>query len=526
MATLREALAIAWQAHEARDFARAEQVYRQILDAAPRHAQTLALLGTTLAAQGKWSESAPALRQAVAVRPDFFEAHVNLGDALYRLERYDEAIAAYRRAIDIRPTSAAAHNNLGTALRQARQFDAAAASFLQALTHDPNLSEPHNNLGCLYTDLGQLNTALLHLERAIGLRPANFEAITNLGVLHLRMGKDVEALAAFDRALVLNPQHPEARAQRAQVWLLAGRFEDGWKEYEWRWRCKDMIPRHFAQPMWDGSPLAGHTILIHAEQGLGDILHFIRYAALAKNENGTIIVECPRPLLPLLSRCPWIDRLVERGATLPTFDVHAPLQSLPRILGTTLANVPASVPYLFADEELVAYWRQRLQALRGFNVGIAWQGNPQGDPYRHRAIPLREFCPLAHIPGVRLISLQKGAGREQLAGLADQLPVLDWSDEMDINTGPFLDTAAVMKSLDLVISSDTSVAHLAGALAVPTWLAISTHHDWRWLRGREDSPWYPTMRLFRQRAYGEWSEVFARISSELRLGIGNQAADS
>jgi hypothetical protein len=255
--------------------------------------------------------------------------------------------------------------------------------------------------------------------------------------------------------------------------------------------------------------------VLHTEQGLGDSLQFIRYAPLVKQRGGTVVVECLRPLARLLARCPGIDRLVVKGSDLPAFDVHASLMSLPALLGTTLATVPADVPYLFADPELVERWRRELAPLPGFKVGIAWQGDPTHPKAGARAIPLRHFEPLARRPGVRLFSLQKGPGTEQLRDVAGHFDVTDFGNRLDEASGPFMDTAAVMKNLDLVITSDTAIAHLAGGLGVPVWVAVPAVPEWRWLLGREDSPWYPTLRLFRQARPGDWEGVFARMATEL-----------
>ena len=283
---------------------------------------------------------------------------------------------------------------------------------------------------------------------------------------------------------------------------------------------QDMPGYAFRQPRWDGSSLAGKTILIYAEQGLGDTLNFLRYVPLVKERDGKVILECQPPLLRLLANFPGIDHLIGRGSAYPEFDCYAPLLSLPGIFQTTPTNVPAAVPYIHADGKLVEKWRQELAKPQAgpsaLKVGIAWQGNPGRPDDIHRSIPLKQFARLAEVPGVVFISLQKGAGTEQIGPLADQFPVLDLSDRLDEAAGPFMDTAAVMKNVDLVISADTAVPHLAGALGIPVWLALSLVPDWRWMLEREDSPWYPTMRLSRQRRYGEWDCVFERMASELQ----------
>jgi hypothetical protein len=313
----------------------------------------------------------------------------------------------------------------------------------------------------------------------------------------------------------LKPDYPEAHANHAHACLQAGDWRRGWVEYEWRRKTKPCSPSRFSQPLWSGESLAGKTILLHAEQGLGDTIQFVRYAPLVKRYDARVIVECQKPLLRLLAGCPGIDRLIGEGEELPAFDVQAPLMSLPAILNTTLENMPADVPYIFAAPELVARWRERLGSIEGFKIGISWQGNPRFPGDRFRSIPLRCFAALARLPGVRLISLQKGAGREQLVEVRDDFPVVDLADELDEEAGPFMDRAAVMKNLDLVVTSDTAIAHLAGALGVPAWVALKFAADWRWLLDRSDSPWYPSMRLFRQQTRGDWSQVFARMADAL-----------
>jgi hypothetical protein len=248
---------------------------------------------------------------------------------------------------------------------------------------------------------------------------------------------------------------------------------------------------------------------------LGDTLQFIRYTTLVQGQGGKVVVECPGILAPLLSRCRGIDQLVTEGTPEPPFDTHAPLLSLPHLLGTRMNTIPAGVPYLFVDEERGEHWQHQLASLSGFKVGIAWQGNPHHPFDRHRSVPLARFAPLAQVPGVRLISLQKGPGCEQLADIGGAFPVHEFNLDDNPAAGVFQDMAAVMQTLDLVVTVDTAVAHLAGGLGVPVWVALGAGTDWRWLRDREDSPWYPSMRLFRQQRRGDWSELFERMAGEL-----------
>jgi predicted O-linked N-acetylglucosamine transferase (SPINDLY family) len=534
--------------------AEGEASLRRALQIQPDFADAHYNLGIALREQDRIEEAAACYERALAIRPNHAEACHNLGAALEDLDRTAEAVAVYRHALQLRPNMAEPYNNLGAALKDLGQLDEAWNCLQEALRLRPNFAEAHMNLGTLLKQQGRMDEAIAHIEHAIRLRPNYAEAYSNLaaakavhgfldqalvashrslelnpnlaethnnlGATLMVLGKPDDALACYQRALQLKPQQAAAHYNQSQVWLLRGDLERGWQEYEWRRRLKDVPRREFAEPMWDGSPLAGKTILIYAEQGLGDTLQFIRYVPLVKGQGGTVIVECQPAILSLLARTPGIDQLVAKGQALPHFDVQAPLMSLPRIFGSTLANLPANVPYVFADPRLVETWQQEFAAIPEAKIGIGWQGNPKYRDDRYRSIPLVHFAPLAAVPGVRLFSLQKGFGAEQLAAATDQLPVLDLAQRLDEVNGAFMDTAAVMKSLDLVITSDTATAHLAGALGVPVWLALPFAPDWRWLLDREDSPYYPTMRLFRQPQFGDWPAVFQRMAHELSQVIG------
>jgi len=294
-----------------------------------------------------------------------------------------------------------------------------------------------------------------------------------------------------------------------------GDFEQGWAEYEWRFKCKESSIPAFRQPVWEGTPLDGRAILLYADHGLGDTLQFIRYAPLVRERGGRVILACQQSLARLGMSCPGIEQVIVEGTLLPEFEVYAPLMSLPRILGTTLDSVPAEVPYLTADESLVGQWSRELDPAGGFKIGIAWQGNPRYRRDRERSFRLAQLEPVARLADVRLFSLQKGVGTEQLGEVESRFAATDLGGRL----ADFMETAAVMRNLDLVITPDTSLAHLAGALGVPVWVALSFSPDWRWLADRLDSPWYPTMRLFRQRTRSDWNDVFERMASELEARI-------
>ena len=298
---------------------------------------------------------------------------------------------------------------------------------------------------------------------------------------------------------------------RALAWLQMGDFERGWREYEWRLSCRDFAIPPIAAPRWDGSPLEGQTILLYADHGLGDTIQFIRYAPLVRERGGRVIVACQKPIARVVASCPGVEQVVPEGSVLPEFAVHVPLMSLPLAFGTTLSSVPASIPYLSADAALAGLWQARLGSSRSFKIGVSWQGNPTYRRDRERSFRLAELERLARTPGVELVSFQRIHGVEQLGEIQSKFAVTSIGEELN----DFMDTAAAMQSIDLMITPDTSLGHLAGALGVPTWLALSFAADSRWLDRRSDSPWYPSMRLFRQARWGEWGPVFEQMAAEL-----------
>jgi tetratricopeptide (TPR) repeat protein len=492
----------------------AEAHYREAIRLKPDYPEAHNNWGVALQGLGRLEEAVASYHQALRLRPDYPEAHTNLGSVLTRLGRLDDALAQHHLALHLRPGYHEAHSNLGTTLVAQRKYAEAEGCYRAALRLKPDYAEGHHNLGTALAEQGKLDEAVACYREALRLRPDYPEACGNLATALLAQGQPGEAAAVYEQILQRKPNSPDVHLSRALAFLLLGEWEQGWREYEWRWGCEEFGGLPYRQPQWDGAPLDGRTILLHAEQGLGDTLLFVRYARLVKQRGGKVVLACPKALMGLLAGCPGVDELVGQGTPLPDFDCHAPLLSLPGIFGTTPASVPAEVPYLFADAGLVETWRRELAATPGFKVGIAWQGNPRFKGDRLRSIPLARFQPLARAQGVRLLSLQKAFGSEQLRDI--DFPVEDIASRLDEGSGPFLDTAAVMRNLDLVITSDTVIAHLAGALGVPVWLALAFSPHWVWLLHREDSPWYPTMRLFRQKRWGDWDEVFERMAAELK----------
>jgi tetratricopeptide (TPR) repeat protein len=473
-------------------------------------------LRNTLAAQGLLDEAVAGSDQALRVVPDHLAGHLAVGDFHLRQGRLYEASISYRQALSLQPEIARAVNNLGVALYRQGKLETAVACYRTALQLQPDFAEALDNLGNGLTSQGRLEEAVACYRQAVQVRPDYAGALNDLGVALHQQAKFDEALACYDEALRLDPDSVLPHLNRAIAWLLLGNFEQGWSEYEWRLKAPGGPMRPSHPPRWDGSPLAGRTVMLYWEQGLGDTVHFIRYAPLLKEQGARVIVECQKPLTRLLAGCPGIDQLVAQGSTWPECDFQASLPGLPGILGTSLTTIPANVPYLFADSELLEHWRQELRGSAGLKIGVAWQGNPGHPLDRVRSFRLEQLAPVAKLPGIRLFSLQKGPGIEQLVAVADSFSVTDLGTRLDEASGAFMDTAAVMKNLDLVITSDTVIAHLAGALGVPVWVALAKVPDWRWLLERQDSPWYPTMRLFRQKESGDWAWVFQQMQQALR----------
>ncbi len=486
--------------------------YRQALARNPKHARARANLASLFVRQQRLAEAQDCWRQAIALNAADATAHCELGNLHQRQNEFDDAIDCYQRALVVDANHIDALCNLGNALRMRRRFADALGVLQRAVILRPDFAPAQSNLGVTFQTLGRLGEAVACLQSAVRLDPGRALYRYNLGTMLMDQGRPAEAIAAFEQALYMNPQYHEAICARGIARLQLGQFSEGWKDYESRDRCPQFSLMQFPQPRWDGSPLEGRTLLVHGEQGLGDTLQFIRYLKFFRPDE-RVVVAAQRPLLGLLEQSGY-RVCVAKEDPLPEFDVQLPLMSLPLVFHTRLENIPRDVPYLAAAQQRIDRWRDRLQAFEGMRIGIAWQGRTDERGLDLRTAPLASFAPLAAVPGVRLVSLQKGAGGEQLATIARQFEVVDLGPDLDAE-GAFLDTAAVMRNLDLVVSIDTSIAHLAGALGVPVWVALCVVPDWRWMLEREDSPWYPTMRLFRQRQVGRWDDVFGRMASAL-----------
>ena len=476
--------------------------------------------GIAAHAAGRHAEAVDLLRRAVAASPADPRARVNLGVVLKGSGAIAESEQCYRQAITLAPAFVAAHNNLGILLSDTGRQAEAIACFEEALRIDPGFADARHNRGAVLAAIGRHHEAIDDFHAALAADAGQAEYHNSLGASLAVLGRTAEALACYERAITLDPDHAWAHFNRSQAWLLRGEWERGFAEWEWRRRLPVASRRTWEKPEWDGSALPGATLLAHCEQGLGDTLQFIRFVRAAKRRVGRVVVECQTPLVPLLSRCEFIDAVVPKGSPLPSHDVQASLLSLPHLLRLSGKQLGAEGPSLRADPGLVLRWKSVIDGLPGRTIGIAWQGNPKYSRDASRSVPLAAFAPLAALPGVTLVSLQKGFGREQLTvpGRRSPFPVVDLGEDLDEAAGAFMDTAAVMMHLDLVITSDTAIPHLAGGLGVPVWLAVSASPDFRWLDAGDRSPWYPSMRIFRQPRPGDWESAFSAIFSALREG--------
>ncbi|MGH7306413.1 MAG: tetratricopeptide repeat protein [Candidatus Rokuibacteriota bacterium] len=519
---VRRALEAAVSLHRAGRLQAAEAAYRDILARAPDHPDALHLLGVVAAQAGDADRAVDLIRRAIAGQPGNAEFHANLALALRKATRLDEAVAAYRRAADLAPDRPEAWVSLGKACLDCGELEPAVAAFQRALALRPAYGEAANNLGVTYTRRGDLGEALRAYERALELDPRHVTTRSNLAATLYNLGRLDEAIAMARRALELDGECAEAHLTLGASLLISGRLAEGWPEYEWRWRCPGLqSPSPYPQPAWDGSDPAGRSILLCSEQGLGDTIQFVRYAPLVAARGARVVLGCRPALKTLLQTVGGIEQVVADGERLPPVDLQAPLMSVPRLLGTTLESIPARVPYLAADPRRRDVWRARLSlGPRSLKVGLVWAGQPQNRTDRWRSIPLRVLAPLGAVAGVGFVSLQGGAAARQ--AVESPFPLVDHDAELH----DFADIAALVANLDLVISVDTAGAHLAGALGRPVWTLLPSAPDWRWLLEREDTPWYPTMRLFRQTKAGDWAEVVARVAAALRREVGRTAARS
>jgi tetratricopeptide (TPR) repeat protein len=493
----------------------AKAAYRKALTLKPNFPEAYLNLGNALYHEGSFQSAAVSYRCALNLRPDYVKAFCNLGNALSGMGRYKDAIVSYERALEIEYNSSAARHNLGNALLSLREYDRAEECFRCLLQPDSGVAEHHNSLGNALVQQRRHLDAEACYRAALNLRPDYAAAHTNLANALLALGRREEMEGHYRRSLELDPKSPGTQYNLALACLREGNFREGWQRHEWRWKFRELSlrPRKFNQPQWEGQQLNGETVLLHAEQGLGDTIQFIRYLPLVAARGARVILEVQPQLLTLFHSATCSALVCARGTALPDFAYHLPLMSLPLVFDTGIDTIPPKSPYLHVEESSVEMARQA-HPRRGPNlrVGLVWAGNPRFRGDQLRSIKLESLLPLSEVEGVDFFSLQFGAPVEQMNPLQTQFPLIDACSK----SKDFCETAALVATLDLVISVDTAIAHLAGAMGLPVWVLLPYLADWRWLDRREDSPWYPTARLFRQPSPGDWHTVAERVRDALR----------
>jgi Tfp pilus assembly protein PilF len=471
---------------------------------------------------GRLEQAERHLYRALALEPDSAQIQLQLADLFRAQGRHEAALQCCLEAVSLAPRLAQGRNNLGNAYLDLGRPNEAVSEFRQAIALDGDLAEAHYNLGNALLKCEDAAAAAQCYRAALARKPDFALAHLNLGVLLEESGDSAGALSAYASAAAADPDLVEARVNHGMQLLLAGRYAEGWEDYEWRLRYPEYSGADAAAkaPRWDGGALGSRTILLDAEQGFGDALQFLRYAPLVAARGGRVLVRCAPELATLVTGMAGVSQVVRRGETLPAIDAWCPLPSLPLAFGTTVASVPAEVPYLRADPAKAARWRERLAALpRECRVGLVWASQSGHRTAAAKSVALRELAQLCEVPGVRFYSLQLGAAARERETAPTGMRIADLSAQL----ADFSESAAAIENLDLVISVDTAAAHLAGAMGRPVWTLLKFAPDWRWLLGREDSPWYPTMRLFRQESPGDWRQPVARVQESLRALAAGRA---
>jgi tetratricopeptide (TPR) repeat protein len=547
---LQSSLALGLSHQQAGRVAEAKEVYEQLLAKDRKQPDVLHMLGVIYSSQKEYQKAAELIGEAIALDPERAPFHHNLGQAYRQQDKYEEAREAYRQAVLLNPDEAESHFCLGNTHMALGAQKEALRAFQEALERAPNRMDIWSNLASTFLDMGEVDQAIMVFQRALALAPKDADMHYNLGtallhnelyeealltmrtVLDIKpnhhlawcnigtalknLGQTQGAAEAFKQSISLCPDYADAHWNQALLLLAQGDFSEGWKEYEWRRKIPSLRIRHQEETPWKGGDIAGKTILIHAEQGLGDTFQFLRYLRSLKAKGATVIFEAPPPLKKLLQSATFIDQLVCIGDALPEFDMQVPLMSLPWLLNPQDMDFASDKPWLAADPHLVELWGARLKGLKGKKVGLAWQGNPNYRADKARSLALRHFSTILELDNCDFISLQRDFGREQIEKLDSNTKVHDFAEELDREHGAFMDSAALLTQLDVLITSDTAMAHLAGALGVQVFLLLPHQPDWRWgTGGAHTAKWYPTMRPFVQTKAGDWAGVFAQVKAAL-----------
>ena len=499
--------------HQQGRLAEAERAYGAILAANPAHPDAQHLLGVLRHQQGRNVEALLLLSSALKAAPKSADVLSNYGAVLNMLKRHEEALARFEEALEVQAGHMKALTNRADTLARLERYEDALAAYEDILAASPDHLYALNECGGIYVKLGRFEAALSCFDRALALEPTQMELHLNKGKALRAINQCSEALACFESATRLDPASVDAHWNASFVRLRLGDFAGGWKDYEWRWRRSDWVNkrRKFPAPLWLGEePIEGKTILLHAEQGMGDTIQFARYASLVARRGANVVLECPAELAQLLCCIEGLSQIVPSGNPLPPFDFHCPLPSLPLAFGTELTTIPANGPYIWPAEERLVKWRDRVPNSGRMRIGICWAGSSEHVNDRNRSIALDKFSMILSAPGIDFVNLQKHVSEQEEAILREH-----GVNPLGQDFADFADTAAVMATLDLIVSVDTSVAHLGGAMGRAVVLLLPFSSDWRWLLGRTDSPWYPTMMLFRQTAIGDWAGPLERLRGEL-----------
>ncbi len=484
--------------------------YQKALSLQPEFTEAHYNFGNAYKELGRWSESVSHTQKAIELDPDLHEAYYILGIAFYELEKLDQAIEVWQKALRLKPGFAEVHFNLGIAYYHKGNLEEALALCRKAVELDSSLAEAHYNLGLVYYGKDLPDEAIRCWQKTVQINPKHKDAFNNMGAAFQDKHELDKAQKCFQKAIDNHPDFPNAHWNKSLCHLLAGSFLEGWSEYQWRFKINTIfLNRHFPQPLWGGEDLTGKTILLYAEQGFGDTIQFIRYVPLVKKRGGQVLVECQEDLGSLLETMEGIDQLIPYGQPLPEFDVQCPLLSLPLAFQTELGDIPASIPYISLNSDLVKKWHEFTEVEKdNLKVGLIWAGRPTHKKDRKRSLALKVFEPLAGLPGITFYGLQKGEAARQIQNRPEGMKLIGVGEKLV----DFTETGALIQNLDLVISVDTAVAHLTGALGKPIWTLLPYSPDWRWMLDREDSPWYPSMRLFRQPFPGDWESVIRALS--------------
>lgn len=509
-------------------YTRAINYYKQALQVRPNCHQIHYNIGVCHQKNLQYWQAIYSFDEALAYHKQYTQALLQKAAAYESLNNHAAAVAIYETILSYEPATFALHIKIGKALRHIEKFEDCVAHFRKAVEMEPRNPTGLLELANTLNMWDESEECCELYKKVLEITPQSLGALYNYGYTLKKLGQVSEAITIYDKVLARDPNYSAARFSRALAYLTLGDFEHGWQEYEWRWKAYNTSQPIYKEPLKDITNVNGKRIFIYAEQGLGDTFQFIRYAKLLKERGAIIIFKAQQPLKTLLSLCPYIDHVVTNGDQLPPFDVSVALMSLPLLFNTTITNVPVDIPYIYADPALEQLWHTKLAEDKNFKIGICWQGNANYSTQFLRQVvaaksmELTNFAPLGKIPGVSIYSLQKVFGEDQIKSLNGAFELKSFGDDFDESHGRFMDTVAVIKNLDLVVTVDTSIAHCAAALGVQVFMPLPKPADWRWLLDRDDTPWYPNMRLFRQTEAGQWTPIMEEIAQEITALLVNK----